>query len=151
MLSGPSGKGRERQKMDEKGRFRPISRTGGQTPLKPPFVTPPFAALQWGELICLSVAKAQRKEKKSSGVLLFADWGVWIRRGWISRSWGAPIFRPEVPKPFRICILGPLDLKSGRPENAKSNHDGSNPPPLLDPLICNCFRAEGFPNKCLRA
>ena len=28
----------------EKGRFRPISRKGGQTPLKPPFVTPPFAA-----------------------------------------------------------------------------------------------------------
>ena len=26
------------------GRFRPISGKGGQTPLKPPFVTPPFAA-----------------------------------------------------------------------------------------------------------
>ena len=31
---------------DENGRFRPISRKGGQTPLKPPFVTPPFAAAQ---------------------------------------------------------------------------------------------------------
>ena len=39
-------KGRKRQKKGEKGRFRPISRTGGQTPLKPPFVTPPFAAAQ---------------------------------------------------------------------------------------------------------
>ena len=46
MLFGPSGKGRKRQKKGEKGRFRPISRTGGQTPLKPPFVTPPFAATQ---------------------------------------------------------------------------------------------------------
>ena len=51
----------------------------------------------------------------------------WIRRGWIWRFWGAPIFRPEVPKPFQISILGPLDWKSGRPKNAKSNHDGSNP------------------------
>ena len=42
MLFAPSGKGRKRQKKGEKGRFRPISRKGGQTPLKPPFVTPPF-------------------------------------------------------------------------------------------------------------
>ena len=37
---------RKRAKKAEKGRFRPISRKGGQTPLKPPFVTPPFAAAQ---------------------------------------------------------------------------------------------------------
>ena len=30
----------------EKGQFRPISRKSGQAPLKPPFVTPPFAAAQ---------------------------------------------------------------------------------------------------------
>ena len=48
MLFAPSGKGRKRQKKGEKGRFRPISRKGGQTPLKPPFVTPPFAAAQNG-------------------------------------------------------------------------------------------------------
>ena len=42
----PSGKGRKRQEKGEKGRFRPISGKGGQTPLKPPFVTPPFAAAQ---------------------------------------------------------------------------------------------------------
>ena len=42
----PCGKGRKRQKKGEKGRFRPISGKGGQTPLKPPFVTPPFAAAQ---------------------------------------------------------------------------------------------------------
>ena len=35
MLFRPSGKGRKRQKKGEEGRFRPISRTGGQTPLKP--------------------------------------------------------------------------------------------------------------------
>ena len=46
MLFTPSGKGRKRQKKGEKGRFRLISRKGGQTPLKPPFVTPPFAAAQ---------------------------------------------------------------------------------------------------------
>ena len=37
---------RRRAKKPEKGRFRPISGKGGQTPLKPPFVTPPFAAAQ---------------------------------------------------------------------------------------------------------
>ena len=42
MLSAPSGKGRKRQKKGEKGRFRPISGKGGQTPLKPPFVTTPI-------------------------------------------------------------------------------------------------------------
>ena len=42
--------------------------------------------------------------------------------------WGAPIFRPEATKPFKISILGPLDRKSGRPQQAKINHDGSNPP-----------------------
>ena len=46
MLFAPSGKGQKRQKKGEKGRFRAISRKGGQTPLKPPFVTPPFAAAQ---------------------------------------------------------------------------------------------------------
>ena len=46
VLFTPSGKGRKRQKKGEKGRFWPISRKGGQTPLKPPFVTPPFAAPQ---------------------------------------------------------------------------------------------------------
>ena len=43
VLFGPSGKGRKSQKNGEKSRFRPISRNGDQTPLKPPFVTPPFA------------------------------------------------------------------------------------------------------------
>ena len=46
VLFAPSGKGRKRQKNGQKGRFWPISRKGGQTPLKPPFVTPPFAAAQ---------------------------------------------------------------------------------------------------------
>ena len=32
----------------------------------------------------------------------------WVRRSWIWRFWGAPIFHPEVPNPFK-------------------NHDGSNP------------------------
>ena len=60
--------------------------------------------------------------------------GGWIRRGWISRSWRAPIFRPGVPKPCKISISGPLNWKSGRLKNAKSNHDGSSLP-FLGPLI----------------
>ena len=35
----------KRQENGKKGRYWPISRTGGQAPLKPPFITPPFAAL----------------------------------------------------------------------------------------------------------
>ena len=31
--------------------------------------------------------------------------GGWIRRGWILRSWGAPIFHPDVPKPFQISFF----------------------------------------------
>ena len=46
VLFAPSGKGWKRQKKGEKGRLRPISRKGGQTPLKPPFVTPLSAAAQ---------------------------------------------------------------------------------------------------------
>ena len=42
---GHSGKRQKRQKQGEEGR-NPISRKGGQTPLKPPSVTPPFAAAQ---------------------------------------------------------------------------------------------------------
>ena len=41
---------RKRAKKAEQGRKgwkRPIARKGGQTPLKPPFVTPPFAAAQF--------------------------------------------------------------------------------------------------------
>ena len=38
--SHPPEKSEKRQKKGEKCRFWPISRQGGQTPLKPPFVTP---------------------------------------------------------------------------------------------------------------
>ena len=53
--------------------------------------------------------------------------GGWICRGWISRSWGAPIFSPEFPKNLLYRVLGSLDGTSGRPKNAKSSHDRSNP------------------------
>ena len=42
----PPEKGKKGRKRAKKNRFRPISRKGGQTHLKPPFVTPPFAAYQ---------------------------------------------------------------------------------------------------------
>ena len=45
-LFGPSGKGEKRQNKGEKRGCQPISKKGGQTPLKPPFVIPPFAAAQ---------------------------------------------------------------------------------------------------------
>ena len=54
--------------------------------------------------------------------------GGQIRRGRIWRFWGAPLFSPEVPKYLFLKGLGPLDGKSGRPKNAKFNHDGSDPP-----------------------
>ena len=38
-----------------KGLKRPISRKGSQTPLKPPFVTPPFAAAQPSHHICIYI------------------------------------------------------------------------------------------------
>ena len=44
MLFAPSGKGRKRQKKGEKGRFRPISRKGGQTSLKLPFLYTPICS-----------------------------------------------------------------------------------------------------------
>ena len=53
VLLSPSGKGRKRQKKGEKGRFPPISGRGGQTLLKPPFVTPPFVAAQITPQNCL--------------------------------------------------------------------------------------------------
>ena len=41
LLLGPSRRSRRRQKKAENHRKRPISTKDGQTPLKPPFVTPP--------------------------------------------------------------------------------------------------------------
>ena len=54
--------------------------------------------------------------------------GGQIRRGRIWRFWGAPIFSPESPNTYFQRVWGPLDGKSGRPKNAKFNHDGSDPP-----------------------
>ena len=69
--------------------------------------------------------------------------GGQIRRGWIWRFWGAPIFSPKVPKYLFQRVLGPLDRKSGRPQNAKFNHDGSDPP--FTALSFRGFpRAHGF-------
>ena len=70
MLFAPSGKGRNRQKKGEKGRFRLISRKGGQTPLKPPFVTPPFAAAHSPRvLVPRSTAESVQERVQISHVL----------------------------------------------------------------------------------
>ena len=52
MLLAPSGKGRKRQKKGDFGRFRPISRKGGQTPLKPPICYTPICGspTKWTEI-----------------------------------------------------------------------------------------------------
>ena len=50
-----------------------------------------------------------------------------IRRGWIWNFCGAPIFLLQVPKPLSKHF-GTSGRKSGCPKNAKSDHDGSNPP-----------------------
>ena len=42
--------------------------------------------------------------------------GGQIRRGWIWRFWGTPVFRPEVPKPFKNWYLGTSGLKIGAPQ-----------------------------------
>ena len=48
------------------------------------------------------------------------NWG--LDPSWLDLAfWGAPIFSPEVPKYLLQWVLGPLDGKSGRPKNAKSN------------------------------
>ena len=67
VLFGPSGKGRKREKKGGKGRKRPISRKGGQTPLKPLFVTPPFAAPQVRTSPALARNRGFLPERGSSG------------------------------------------------------------------------------------
>ena len=49
-------------------------------------------------------------------VLRGPQMGVQIRRGRIWRFWGAPIFRPEVPKPCERRDLRTSGLKIGAPE-----------------------------------
>ena len=46
--------------------------------------------------------------------------GGQIRRGWIWRFRGAPIFRPEVPKPFRNRYLGTSGLEIGVPRKRQT-------------------------------
>ena len=42
---------------------------------------------------------------------------------------GSPRFSVQrSPNTYFLRVLGPLDGKSGRPKNAKFNHDGSDPP-----------------------
>ena len=50
----------------------------------------------------------------------------WIRRGWISRFWGAPIFHPEVPAPVKISILGQI----GAPQHHEIQPRRIQPPIL---------------------
>ena len=60
--------------------------------------------------------------------------GGQIRRGRIWRFWGAPIFRPEVPKPFKNRYLGTSGLKIGAPQK-RQILPGRIGPPICGPLI----------------
>ena len=65
-----------------------------------------------------------------------ATWRISESRKWGVRSvvvefgvFGAPRFSVQRSQnPLKIGVRGPLDWKSGRPKNAKFNHDGSDPP-----------------------
>ena len=61
---------------------------------------------------------------------------------------GRPDVQSKGTKPLQINMLGTLDGESGRPKNAKSNHDGSNPPvsallleSIIFKLLLCCFGA----------
>ena len=76
MLFAPSGKRAKRQKRAKKADFWPISRKGGQTPLKPPFVTPPFATAQLKAIShrkCLNQVHVQTKKG-------FTKFSVFLKR-----------------------------------------------------------------------
>ena len=60
--------------------------------------------------------------------------GAWIRRVWILRLWGAPIFRPEVPKPFKNKYLGSSGLKIEAPQK-REIQPRQIQLPILGPLI----------------
>ena len=81
----------------------------------------------------LGQLQAEQKEEKVSEA---REWGGWIRRGWIWRFLGAPIFRPEVPKPFKqaFCLGIPLTIQRGnsarmQKKSEKSLEMGSRGPP----------------------
>ena len=59
--------------------------------------------------------------------------GGWIRRGWISRCWGAPIFSPEVPKYLFFKGLGTSGRKIGAPQKRQVQPRRIQPP-ILGPL-----------------
>ena len=67
--------------------------------------------------------------------------GAWIR-GWVWRFWGARFSVQRSPNTYFSRVLGPLDGKLGRPKNAKSNHDGSNPPFVALWVFCAWVRRE---------
>ena len=69
--------------------------------------------------------------------------GGWICRGWISRFGDAPIFHPEVPKPFKSKHLGTL----GAPQKARNPtmmrptpHSRPSQKPIRNVLLQNLFR-----------
>ena len=120
------------QKKGRKGRFRPISRTGGQTPLKPPFVTPPFAALQTCTLpfyrgnlysqsiifqelinICSYSSGISRSTFVKTVTVPFSRWIVFIYRSSVYRR---PPALPPGPLSFRSLQAGqpPILGKNGR-------------------------------------
>ena len=106
MLLEPSGKGRKRQKKGEKGRFWPISGTGGQTPLNSRIFTAPESdPLEGGGGVivqnychCISWEKATTIKMRFSKMLFFLCFSPTIK--FQDGSPVDPLFEPPADPPF---------------------------------------------------
>ena len=151
VLLAPSGKGRKMQKKGDFGRFRPISRKSGRTPLKPPFVTPPFAASQLFRDFFQTLQTFSRCVPDSLGSQgqrpgrFFSDFfGVSGPEGprdpckWPTGSQ----LKSFVPKKF-VLIFGPMLLRTGQPPTEVQNpqpHPKSARDSLSGVICANRFR-----------
>ena len=74
--------------------------------------------------------------------------GGCIRRGWISRFWGAPNFSAEAPKCFFKGFLEPLEGKSGHPKM----RNPTTTDPIPHSLAIGAYYASWFlsPNRIMR-
>ena len=124
VLFAPSGKGQKRQKKGEKGRFRAISRKGGQAPLKPPFVTPPFAADQ--------ICSRKTSREKWREICREKFWALWSFVSWGKRSSRiAPEISGHFPWQLPRTVSGENSLQHfctpSRDEKCQFHRGGSEP------------------------
>ena len=66
---------------------------------------------------------------------------------WLDSAFlGCPDFPSRGPKTLQNKHVETPGLKTGRPQNAKSNHDGSNPP-ILCLILALCMTSGGSPDR----